>query len=369
MIEKKLLTEIKEIIQSANVNFLLGSGVSGPFLPILGGIENDINQAIDDNNLVDQVHGYKKYLEKVMLPNKSIVSGDFTNYKNFKWDEASSDWQERTEREAKTAYENTKKSYANFFKVLAKLISERKTTILSKQINIFTTNIDIFMEKALEKLHLDYSDGFSGRLNPTFLLSNYKKSIFQRSLHFDHKSEIPIFNIIKIHGSLTWKYSENTKIILSSEIDHFDNDLMAKTGDNFVNEYKNKILVVNPENAKFSETVLNTYYYELLRSYSSELERENSVLFVIGFSMADQHIREITQRAAKSNPTLKIFIFSYSKDKKDEMEQKIGIDKFPNIRVIAPEHENGEEEYFYDLETLTECLFKKVNFKKRNNEE
>ncbi len=369
MITKRLLTEIKEIIQSSNVNFLLGSGVSSPFLPVLGGIENRINQAIEDDDLNSQVVGYKEYLEKVMLPNKSIALNNFPDYKNFEWNKSSGDWRERTEGEAEDAYKNTKKPYINFFYVLAKLILERKTTILSKQLNIFTTNIDIFIEKVLEELRLDYNDGFSGRLNPTYSLSNYKKSVFQRSLHFDYKSEIPIFNIIKIHGSLTWKYNEEKEIILSPKLDHFDSDLVSKTGDAFINDYKNNILVINPENAKFSETVLNTYYYELLRSYSSELERENSVLFVIGFSMADQHIKEITQRAAKSNPTLKIFIFSYSKDNNEEMEQKMEIRKFQNIQVIGPIYGEGEEEYTYDLKTITDNLFKKINFKQRDDEE
>lgn len=368
MTDTTLTTELKEIIQSANVNFLLGSGASKPFLPILGNIEFDINKAIEEENLKDQVAGYKEYLERVMLPNKCITLNNFTTYKNFKWDKASSNWKERTPDESQDAYKKTKESYTNFFQALTKLILERKTTILSKQVNIFTPNIDVFMESALEELQFDYNDGFSGRLNPVFSLSNFKKSIFQRSLHFDHKSEIPIFNIFKIHGSLTWRYEEENKIILSSKLEHFDNDLMTKSDADFINEYKKKILVVNPENAKFSETVLNKYYYELLRSYSSELERENSVLFVIGFSMEDQHIKEITQRAAKSNPTLKIFIFSHSKDKKGEMESKMEVEKFTNIRIIAPEYKEGEDEYSYDLKTTTEVVFKKVNFKKKDDE-
>jgi len=369
MIDKELILEIKEIIQSTNINFLLGSGVSNPFLIILDGIENNINNAIKNGDLNSQIEGYKEYLEKVMLPNKSIVVNNFKNYKNFKWDSSRNEWKVRTTREAKNAYENTKKPYINFFQVLAEIILERKTTLLSKQINIFTTNIDIFMEKVLEELSLDYNDGFSGRLSPTFSLSNYKKSIFQRSLHFGYTSEIPIFNIIKMHGSLTWKYNKEKKIVYSPKLDHFNNSLMSKTGDVFMDDYKDKILVVNPENAKFSETVLNIYYYELLRSYSTELERENSILFIIGFSMADQHIREITKRVAKSNPTLKIFIFLYSKDNKEEMEQRIEISKFSNIKVIAPSHKDDEEEYTYDLDTITDNLFKRILSKQSNDEE
>lgn len=256
---------------------------------------------------------------------------------------------------------------------ITKLILERETTILNKQVNIFTTNIDPFFEKTLEDLFIDYNDGFSGRLNPTFSLSNFKKSVFQRSLHFDHKSEIPIFNILKVHGSLTWKYEtsktgEDRKILLSSKLDHFDSKLLKRTGKRFTDDYKEKILVVNPESAKFSETVLNKYYYELLRSYSSELERVNSVLFVIGFSMTDQHIKEITKRVAKSNPTLRIFIFLHSKEKRKEMEDKMEILKFPNITIVLNEFEGEEEIHSYDLSTVTEVFFKRINLKPEKHE-
>ena len=51
----------------------------------------------------------------------------------------------------------------------------RETSIVHKIINIFTTNYDNLIEKALEKNHIDYFDGFSGRINPKFSTANYGK--------------------------------------------------------------------------------------------------------------------------------------------------------------------------------------------------
>ena len=51
------------------------------------------------------------------------------------------------------------------------------------------------------------------------------------------------------------------------------------------------------------------------------------------------------------------------------MEINMEIHKYSNIRVIAPEYEGSEEEYNYDLNTITEFLFNKINLKKRNHEE
>ena len=76
----------------------------------------------------------------------------------------------------------------------------------------------------------------------------------------------------------------------------------------FIDEYEN-LLIINPTKEKFRSSVLNRNYYELLRIYSTELEKENTVLFVMGFSFSDEHIREVTIRAANSNPTLKVYIF------------------------------------------------------------
>lgn len=78
MKKDKFITELKEIIQSSNVNFLFGAGISTPFLPILGGIESEINNAIRDNKTKEQILGYKKYIETVMLPNKKVFSQQFS---------------------------------------------------------------------------------------------------------------------------------------------------------------------------------------------------------------------------------------------------------------------------------------------------
>jgi len=71
------LDTLKDYIQSANINFLIGSGLSRPYLSTLGNIENvlaalNINSAIDERkkNII-AASVYKKYFEEVMQPNHS----------------------------------------------------------------------------------------------------------------------------------------------------------------------------------------------------------------------------------------------------------------------------------------------------------
>jgi hypothetical protein len=239
------------------------------------------------------------------------------------------------------------------------MLVRRKTTILSKQANLFTSNIDIITETCLEELRIEYNDGFSGKFNPTFGLANFKKSVYQRSLHFEHVSEIPVVNVIKIHGSLTWTHDNSgNKIIFSDSLDHIDDSLPSKTGSPFLTGYR-KILVVNPEEAKHLESVLNLNYSELLRLYSSELEKENASLFVIGFSMEDKHIREITLRSAKSNPTLRIFICC-SQGSKAAMNKKMELEQHPNIQLFTPQSDKDK----FTLAYFNEQILQKISLKK-----
>ena len=325
------INELSEVIQSSKISFLLGSGVSRPFLPVLNNIEKNLNKA---STAKEKEVYYKEYLKDVMLPNKMVVRNELDSDENF---------------------QKTKKSHQAFYQALCSTLLKRKTTILPKQANIFTTNVDVLIETVLESLQFDYNDGFSGRFTPVFGLENFKKSINQRSLHFDHISEIPVFNIIKIHGSLTWKYNKlKDRILLSPDLDHIEDSLISTTGDGFIDEY-HKILVVNPEEAKHLESVLIEYYSELLRLYSSELEKENALLFILGFSMEDRHIRKITLRAAKSNPTLRVFICC-SHNSKAAMSEKMETEKYPNIHIYTPESNDAK----YTLDYFTENILKKV---------
>lgn len=106
----------------------------------------------------------------------------------------------------------------------------------------------------------------------------------------------------------------------------------------------------------------------MLRLYANELEKENSVLFIMGFSMADEHIRDITFRAINSNPTLKVFICSYTTEAKDIIENlsqdKIDLSNFHNVELLNPIEGFG-------LSKANELLFipllENIQLKKSNN--
>jgi hypothetical protein len=109
---------------------------------------------------------------------------------------------------------------------------------------------------------------------------------------------------------------------------------------------------------------MNQTYYEVLRLYSNELEKENTVLFALGFSFADEHIREITIRAANSNPTLLIYAIAYTSDSKKQIQSLFGANNIRNnnIKITGPEQEDDAtgskvDEFRYDFSTINDKIF------------
>jgi len=330
------LKKIKKSIDSWNINFLLGSWLSKPLLETLNWIENNLTEAEKTKNTAEVTRLKKEYFENCMKRNIDI-------FDNRNLDE-------------------TLENYKNFYKVINQILLERDNSLLTKQVNIFTTNIDILSEIALEDTWLEFNDWFHWRFNPKYEVWNFKKSVFMKSLHYENTSEIPNFNILKLHGSLSWKeIKEDRKILLDKNL-----ELVRQLEKSFDESKFDELMIINPKKTKFEDTIFNQYSYDLFRMYSNELEKENSVLFVMWFSFADEHIRDLTLRVANSNPTLKIYVFKFSPKKpteeqnsNDKILEKFEYDaKNRNIEILYPDWEWEIKKY--DFATIVEKVFQKL---------
>lgn len=299
--------ELREIIQSGHLNMLVGSGCSLDYLSTLLDIENRMNV---EGTRESAQKDYYKLIKK----SKAVLSVDL-----------------ETSTEEKNKLTATKKNYDSFLGFWTEIISKRSLHIVNKQVNIFTTNFDMFIEDSCERLSIPYNDGFSGQIEPIFNVASFNKIQKYKSLQFDNTSDIPLFNIIKLHGSVSWFVKEEK--IRYSNGSHIADDLEEKTGNDFKAEY-DKIAVINPNADKHIETVLNTNYAAMLRKFTLELEKENSVLIVIGFSLADKHIKDLLYGVMKSNPTLVVVYFAYSKydSTADELKEK----ENKNLYMVSP---------------------------------
>lgn len=379
---------LRNFIQSSNINFLYGSGISRPYLATLGNIEKWLTKLAEDDSKetykeVIKASLYKAYCDGVILKNRFIYPDIDANFLE------------------------TKSAYADFFSICNELMNKRNSQLLNKQINLFTTNIDLLAEKTLEKSGIELNDGFRGTLTPAYSESNFQISLSKSSMQFHKQAEVPMFNLIKVHGAVNWKEQDETiqsdtmlMYYVQQALDKIDKDyfvnlyktdgtektydevktdaddialfLPDKAYDKFFDAY-NQIVMINPTKDKFRTSVLDYHFYELMRIYSNALERENSILFVMGFSFADEHIAKITQRAADTNPTLQVVVFAYSDEDLDTYMKNLEIEhgcSNNNILILTPSSfkESNQDKYKelcelvenFDLKTIN-LLFKEIS--------
>ena len=350
---------LKYYIQSANINFLYGSGLSRPYLSTLGDIEKWLTELNErkqqDGKLVkyDIVEAsiLKLYFETVMLPNLSPAGDD---------------------------YESTKSEYQRFLSTWNDIINKRNSRLVGKQVNLFTTNVDMMMERAALGYGVEMNDGFQGTIEQVYDAGNFQKTVSKTSLHFQNVSDIPVFNLMKIHGSINWREDDDcikndiglpivtsvrtalenidaANFISTTKTDAAGNEV-EKTLDEMVNEADgkhlpnadafspffeayHKMVMINPTKRKFKESVIDHHFYELMRQYSNNLEKENTLLMVMGFSFADEHISDITRRAANTNPTLHIVIFAFDDAGGEDIKANLKLHEVTlnnNIEILTP---------------------------------
>ena len=382
---------IKYFLQSANINFLYGSGLSRPYLSVLGSIEkwltelNELRQKHGEKNeyVIVEASILKQYFETVMLPNVNPAGGD---------------------------YEVTKAEYRHFLLTWNELINKRSNRLVGKQINLFTTNVDIMMERAAMGFGVELNDGFHGSIEQVYDTSNFQKTICKTSLHFQNVSDIPVFNLMKMHGSINWREEDNDikndvglptvlavktalnaipaeHFVLTTTIDPDTGTIVDKTLEEMIGDAKemgmakvdvfepfleeyHKLVMINPTKRKFKESVIDHHFYELMRQYSNNLEKENTVLFVAGFSFADEHIADITKRAANTNPTLHVVIFAFNDGDGAAIKSNLKLQNAcpnNNIIILTPSsirtiNAQSQERHFQDFaNNVKQFDFKTVN--------
>lgn len=345
-------------LQTANINFLIGSGSSRPLLETLGDVEVWLTNLTQESDGLTEVQKkalrasiYKAYFDKAIGRNLTKLPSD--------------------------RYSDTIKQYVAFLSTMNEILNRRGNRLTPKQVNLFTTNIDTLIENAAEIVGVEFNDGFKGSVNQIFDEANFRKSISKASLHFQSVAELPVFNLYKVHGSINWESISDNRVgndYKLAQVERISDALTGIDGDQFIattyndagvtkcytyDELKNavksltiakddqydrflteydKLIMVNPTKHKFQETVMDMHFYELMRLYSNSLEKENSILFVTGFSFADEHIANLTMRAANSNPTLQIIIFAFDTSEIDNFNSYLKISSGAlnsNVRILT----------------------------------
>ena len=291
-----------------------------------GTVEKEINDLLSQGKEVDANKKIYDLLVDVQLPNNALISATpLATLPN----EATDAYKVRVD-----GLEETKQNYADLIRILERILIKRKSSILTKQVNIFTTNYDLFIENAAENCPaIKLNDGFARTPNLqsryAFSAQGFFNSTFNNGNLYSYKVEIPNLNLIKIHGSLSWK-SDGEDIVSKIGVQ----DIPAGNPDaKAIQDFNSGFSLIVPQQGKFRKTLLDRVYYDLLRIYSNELDKENTILMVIGFSFGDEHLYDITRRALK-NPTLILLIFSFSQEGAGLFAEKFACHN--NVHIISP---------------------------------
>ena len=330
MVEKFDIKQLRYFAMTKRLNFLIGSGTSVPAIPLMSFFKSKDISDEEANNLLS---------DKVKEVSKKVIE-DISNAND--------------EGNIKAVL----KRYSEFIKVILQLLYHANSRQVTKNINIFTTNYDLFIEKSLDELmkyeSFVFNDGSNGYFNRILDSANYNKSVAYRGLNDSYLNELPTLSLIKPHGSMNWERDQEDNILIRQSI------------------VENPV-VVKPTGLEGQETFLNNHFHDMLRVFQLELDKPQSILIVIGFSFQDKHIAKMLNRSLK-NPELNVFIFCYSESDKQIILTNLGLSDCPrNLNVITPneldekyktkhkvenkvENEDESEWFSFDLSNLTELL-------------
>lgn len=112
-------------LQSAHINYVIGAGASFPAVPVAGSVEQEIATLYDNNQEQEGRERMYGFLAGVQQPTNDLIAGA-GNAQN-------------TE---------TIKNYVDYIGIIEVILTERRTNLLPKQATVFSTNYDLFVEKA-----------------------------------------------------------------------------------------------------------------------------------------------------------------------------------------------------------------------------
>ncbi|MEM9375077.1 MAG: SIR2 family protein [Pseudomonadota bacterium] len=315
-------------LQSGNLNFVIGSGASYPAIALAGNIESELDKLLDAGNSTEANVLALDFVQGIEFDNQVMTMGS-----------EAGDWKQ------------TLKHYSDFLLTLDQILFRRKSNLLPRQANIFTTNYDTFFEEAAGRAaSIILNDGFdrtsSQSGNFKFAPERYFDRTYRSGAVYTRQAEVPSINLIKLHGSLTWRKTNTGIRYTTKNIEKID-----LTGEFDVEQVENSLskrALVLPTAKKHGSTVMDRTYYDLLRLYANSLEAENAILVAFGFSFCDKHLREVTLRALR-NPTSQMIVFAFNADAVAWYEEIF--ESTRNIIVVAP-----PENEVIDFEALTNIL-------------
>jgi hypothetical protein len=322
ILDDKILEFIKQKIGEfssiKNINFLFGAGTSSGAVPNMKQLKKEIDKEIFNSTLSQESRSIYESIEKDNLEealNILHAKNHYLNGYSFKGEEPHENNHIAT-RELIAYIQNEMYTKINVDMDSAKSIKilnlykrfYGKVAVRNKdlsRINIFTTNNDLFNEKALDSLNINYNNGFGGGIDRYFNPARFNYTLSRKIDHNLEKYEAieKMVYLYKLHGSINWIQKEGDSFFDIQEIS-------IKSGEK--NTDNNHVLIY-PTPLKQNQS-LGAPYSDLIREFQVKLSQPNSVLFIVGYSFSDEHLNNIIYQALATNSSMSIIIFGEYKN-------------------------------------------------------
>lgn len=199
------------------------------------------------------------------------------------------------------------------------------------RVQIFTTNYDTLFEQAGNKAGFVIIDGFSFTQPREFSgkwfdldIVNREKTRLKQEESFIQK----VFHLYKLHGSLTWE----------------------RNGDKIEQKEKTENpLMIYPSSEKY-ESSYEQPYFEMMSRFQQALRKEETLLIVIGFSLADKHLKNVILEAVEQNPSFQLVLVNYGEIKPSECIKDLFIDTINlkvkrNVNIVSDSFKNFTDNF------------------------
>lgn len=304
---KLIKQKVFDLSNMKNIHFLFGSGTSTgtkelPAIPTM----KDFILKIEAKLTAEQLITFNK-LKDNKNENLEDMLGVLYSKRDYQLgiNESDTDTDDLIEIIEKTIFEEinidfSKKSceaVIDTYKTFYQKVTYRNKDL--SRVNIFTTNNDLFNERVLDNLNINYNNGFGGGLERFFNPARFGYT-FSRKIETSIEKYEALDNMIylyKLHGSINWVEKEGNSLFNIQEINI-----------NHTNTKPAESVLIYPNPLKQSKS-LTSPYTDIIREFQKKLLLQNSVLFVIGYSFSDDHLNNIIYQALSSNSSISIVIF------------------------------------------------------------
>lgn len=323
--------EVSKIINRRFDNIVLLAGAGASVVPKADGginpkygktmqkIANNIFEELKDTNNKDTENANDNYFSLEELaeishfkdPVEKEDNGQLSN--DFSLEDFLSNvihFEPYVDEKNRQKYHNTKNKILTLIKKDTKYSYDKKVfnheailNLLSEKVeapnklSVVTTNYDTIFEDAAANSNYTVFDGFKFMTEPEFDSDMFNWNLVKevpdiKTQELEYNSRV--LNLIKIHGSSTWKRTANNKIIRSK-----NKNIKAKNS-----------VMIFPSSDKYAQSYQEPYF-ELFSKFQELLKRKNTLLITTGFSFSDNHIFEMVSQAVKNNRSLTLLVSDY----------------------------------------------------------